>query len=116
MGPLLVKLITNRMRHSPVPFFIRPLVRTIASKLDTAFTDPELAAHFGWIEQTLAAQAYFAGERFSAADIQMSYPIQASFLRGNVLPSRPHTRAWLDRMESYRIIEECMKRYDEVKK
>jgi glutathione S-transferase len=100
MTPLLVKLLTSGIRNARVPFFIRPVVRAMASKVDKTFTDKELNAHFGWIETALTDREYFVGSEFSAADIQMSYPIQASFLRADILPERPNTQAWLRRVES----------------
>ena len=100
MLPLLLKLITTGLRNAKVPFFIKPITKTIAGKIDATFTDGELKAHFGWIEKALEAKTYFAGETFSAADIQMSYPVQASFTRAGMLPGRPHTQAWLDRVQA----------------
>ncbi len=100
MSPLLVKLITSSLRTAKVPFFIRPIARAIAGKIDGNYTDGELKNHFGWIETALQGKSYFAGDAFSAADIQMSYPIQASFARADMLPDRPNTRAWLDRVQS----------------
>ncbi len=100
MSPLLVKLITSGVRAAKVPFFIKPIAKTIANKIDANFTDGELKTHFGWIEQALEGKTYFAGETFSAADIQMSYPVQASFARADMLPDRPNTRAWLDRVQA----------------
>ena len=100
MLPLLVKLITSGVRAAPVPFFIKPIAKAIANKIDGNFTDGELTAHFGWIEKALEGKSYFAGDAFSAADIQMSYPIQASFARAEMLPNRPNTKAWLDRVQA----------------
>jgi len=100
MLPLLLKLITSGVRTAKVPFFIKPITKAIAAKIDGTFTDGELTAHFGWIEQALEGRAYFAGDAFSAADIQMSYPVQASFARADMLPDRPNTQAWLDRVQS----------------
>ena len=100
MSPLLVKLITSSLRTAKLPLFIRPIARAIAGKIDGNFTDGELKTHFGWIEAALQGKEYFAGDTFSAADIQMSYPIQASFARTDMLPERPHTRAWLERVQS----------------
>ena len=100
MLPLLVKLITSGVRAAPLPFFIKPIAKAIANKIDQNFTDGELTTHFRWIETALEGKPYFAGDAFSAADIQMSYPIQASFARAEMLPDRPNTRAWLERVES----------------
>ena len=100
MLPLLLKLITTGLRNAKVPFFIKPISKAIAGKIDATFTDGELKAHFGWIETALEGKTYFAGETFSAADIQMSYPVQASFARADMLPDRPNTQAWLERVQS----------------
>jgi len=100
MLPLLVKLITSGVRAARVPFFIKPIAKGIANKIDHTFTNGELQAHFGWIEKALEAKSYFAGDAFTAADIQMSYPVQASFARADMLPERPNTKAWLERVQS----------------
>ncbi len=100
MTPILVKLLTTGIRNAPVPFFIKPIGAVVASQVDRIFTDGELRAHYGWVEEALSRSSYFVGDTFSAADIQMSYPVQASFARAGVLPNRPNTRAWLDRVEA----------------
>ena len=100
MQGLLVKLITSTLRRAKVPFFIKPIAKGIAGKIDANYTDGELKTHFTWIEKALEQKLYFVGDKFSAADIQMSYPIQASFVRANLLPGRPNTKAWLERVQS----------------
>ena len=100
MQPLLVKLITSGVRAAKLFFLIKPIATAIADKIDRTFTDGELTTHFEWVEQALEGKDYFAGDTFSAADIQMSYPVQASFARGHLLPDRPNTKAWLDRVQS----------------
>ena len=100
MTPLLVKLISSTVRAAKVPFFVKPIVQKIAGQIDRSYTDGELQAHFTWIEQALEGKSYFAGETFSAADIQMSYPIQASYARADMLPERPNTKAWLERVQA----------------
>ena len=110
MTPLLVKLLTTGIREARVPFFLKPMTRAIAGKVDATFTDNELLTHFGWIEHALEGREYFAGAAFSAADIQMSYPVQASFVRGDLLPERPNTRAWLDRVEARGAFKRAVER------
>ncbi|MBR59273.1 MAG: glutathione S-transferase [Myxococcales bacterium] len=110
MLPLLLKLVTSGVRTAKVPFFIKPITKAIAAKIDGTFTDGELTAHFGWIEEALEGRMYFAGDTFSAADIQMSYPIQASFARADMLPDRPNTKAWLDRVQSRPAFQRALKK------
>ncbi|MFT4621428.1 MAG: glutathione S-transferase [Myxococcota bacterium] len=96
MAPLLLKLVMSKLRE--VPFFLRPLTEAIASKVDASFTDPEIANHFRFIDQTLGGREFFAGSAFSAADIQMVYPVQAGLSRGS--GSYPNAAAWLARMRA----------------
>lgn len=108
MTPMIVKLITTGMKNTKLPFFIKPIVKSIAKKIDQSFTDGEIQTHFGWIEKFLSEHQYFAGDHFSAADIQMSYPIQASFVRSDVFPNRPFTQAWLDRVQSRSAYQQAL--------
>lgn len=98
MPPLFVKLLTARIRSAPVPFFIKPIARRIAASVDDSYTDPELDGHFAFIDQALSDQPWFAGA-FSAADIQMSYPLQAATEgRTAAAKGREHVTGWLERV------------------
>ena len=98
MPPLLVKLIITRLREAPMPFFVKPIARGIADKIDGSYTDPALELHLGFIEKTLGERAYFAGDEFSIADIQMFYPVEAALLRAG--GKYPNMSAWRDRVVS----------------
>jgi glutathione S-transferase len=100
MSPLLLRLIFNRIGSSPVPFFVRPVVKGIVAKVNTAFIEPQLKTHFDFIEAELAAREWFAGGSFTAADIQMSFPLEAGASRGVVDGSRPHIHAFLARIHA----------------
>lgn len=101
MPPLLLSLIFRRMRSAPAPFFARPIVRKLADKVMASFVSPQLALHMGWIESELAKHPYFAGEAFSAADIQMGFPLEAAAARGAVTPeAHPAIHAWLARVQA----------------
>jgi glutathione S-transferase len=96
MTPLLVRLIFAKVRSAPLPFFIKPIAKAIAGKVDKSYTNPEIDRHLGFVEGWLAEHEWFAGDAFSAADIQMSYPVQALVHRGG--SSKPHAKAdaWLE--------------------
>ncbi len=98
MPPLLVRLIFDRMRSAPMPFFIKPIARGIADKVDESYTTPALDLHLGFVEKTLAERPYFAGQTFSIADIQMFYPVEAALSRAK--GERPNMSAWRDRVTS----------------
>jgi glutathione S-transferase len=100
MTPLLLSLIFRRMPKAPMPFFARPIVRGIADKVKASFVDPQLKTHFDFMESELAQRPWFAGDEFSAADIQMSFPIEAGRARGMIDASRPKLAAFLERIHA----------------
>jgi glutathione S-transferase len=110
MTPLLLSLIFRRMPTAPMPFFVRPLVRGIADKVKGSFVDPQLKLHFDYMESELARQVWFAGDEFSAADIQMSFPLEAGQARGLIDGSRPQLAAFLERAHARPAYQRAMKR------
>ena len=72
---LLLRLIVSKIRKAP--FLVRPIAGKIADQLDSAFVGPNLKRHVAFIAGELARSPYFAGNEFSAADIQMSFPLEA---------------------------------------
>jgi len=89
MPPLLMKLVFDRIEASPMPFFVRPIARGIANNVKTNFILPNLERHLAFMEGELAARDWFAGPDFSAADIQMSFPVEVSRVRSGLDDSRP---------------------------
>ncbi len=80
MMPLLLKLIFTAMPERS-PFLMRPIVKAITGKAQESFIDPQLKAHVGHWEEELAKTDWFAGSEFSAADIMMSFPLEAAASR-----------------------------------
>ena len=100
MPPLLLKLICDRVEKSPAPFFVRPVTRAIAQKVKAAFVLPQLTLHLDYMEGELAKATWFAGEEFSAADIQMSFPVEGAVARAGLDASRPRLMGFLDRIHA----------------
>ena len=109
MPPLLVKLIMDKLRAAPLPFFLKPIVRGIADKVGESYYGPEIELDFGFVEQHLAQSDYFAGAEFSAADVQMLYGVDAGMARAG-LGAKPAIRAWLDRMEARPAYQRAIER------
>jgi glutathione S-transferase len=96
MPPLLLKLIFDRVESAPMPFFVRPVARGIAKKVKAQFVTPQLETHLSYVDAELARSRWFAGDAFTAADVQMSYPMEAARSRAGVTEAtRPHIAAWL---------------------
>lgn len=109
MSPLVLNLVFNRVRTAPMPFFAKPIARGIADKALATAVRPQVDLHFDHVEQALAQSPWFAGERFSAADIQMSYPIEAASHRA---PSadRPRTTEFLERIRARPAYQRAIER------
>ena len=100
MTPLLMSLVFGRLPRAPMPFFIRPVVRGISAKVKKSFIEPQIRQHLDYMESELARSEYFAGAEFTAADIQMSFPVEAAAARGGLDASRPKLWAWLQRIRA----------------
>ena len=86
MPPLLLLLVLNRI----------PLMGKRAAKR----VQPMLDVHLDYVESELAQRPWFAGDEMTGADIMMSFPLEAARSRGGLNESRPHTIAWLDKVQS----------------
>jgi len=58
----------------------------VAHKTDATFTDPQLKLHLDYLENELGKSTWFAGNELSAADIQMSFPLEAAGSRVGITP------------------------------
>ncbi|HEX7810974.1 MAG TPA: glutathione S-transferase [Burkholderiales bacterium] len=98
MPPLLLQLIFGRLDKGKMPFFVRPIARAIKARVRTAFIQPRIDQNLDYMEAELGKSEWFAGNEFTAADIQMSFPLEASVARGGLDSSRPRLMAFLQRI------------------
>ena len=98
MPPLLLKLIFDKIENSKMPFFVKPIAKAISGKAKSSFILPNIKTHLDFMEGELGKSRWFAGENFSGADIQMSFPIEAAQARGGLNASRPNLMAYLERI------------------
>lgn len=99
MPPLLLKLIFDKVETAPMPFFAKPIARGISAKVKEQFITPQIKLHLDFIEKELGKHAWFAGDDFSAADIQMSFPLEAAASRANA-SKRPHVAKFLEKIHA----------------
>jgi glutathione S-transferase len=99
MPLLLMKLIFSRI-PSRLPFFMRPVGRAIAKGANTTLLDPQIGSHFMFLESELGKREWFAGAGFTAADIQMSFPLEAAAARAPIVRQMPKLSAFLDRIQA----------------
>ena len=100
MPPLLMKLVFDKVESSPVPFFVRPIARGIARKVKSSYIIPQINQQLDYMESELNKTTWFAGDTFSAADIQMSFPIEAAGARGGLDAEHPKLLDFLKRIHA----------------
>ena len=96
MPPLFAILVVNRLGILGKPAK-KPLLAMFAKHLD-------------WLESELAQRDWFAGEEFSAADVMMSFPLEAARSRAGLDASRPNLTDWLERIHARPAYAAALKR------
>lgn len=86
MPPLFALLVVNRLGLLGRP--ARPTIERM------------VAAHLDWLESELADRDWFAGDEFTAADVMMSFPLEAARARAGLGSGRPHLVDWLERIHA----------------
>ena len=99
MTPLLLKLIFG-MLPKRAPFLIRPIANAISSKALATLVTPQLKQHMAFWESELGKSEWFAGNDFTAADIQMSFALEAAAARGGLENGHPKAMAWLAKIHA----------------
>ena len=95
MPPLLLRLIISTI-PTRSPEAIRPVAQAIAEKSLEGYVNPTLETHLNYIEAELGRSAWFAGDELSAADVMMSFPLEAAGARANAFEGRPRIKAFVD--------------------
>jgi glutathione S-transferase len=99
MPPLFLKLLFTLMPKR-APALLRPLVRKVSNQALTSLVNPLLKQHMAFWETELEKSQWFAGNEFTAADIQMSFPLEAGAARGGLEQGHPKAMAFLDRIHA----------------
>lgn len=86
MPPLLALLIIGKLG-----ILGKPARKPVQSMLDD---------HLDWLENELDGRDYFIGDTLTAADIMMSFPLEAARARAGLDQSRPNLAAWLKRIHA----------------
>lgn len=110
MPPLLLKLVFTFLPKSPaLPALLRPLVRKVAEGAQISFIDPQILQHLNYLEAELGRAEWFAGNEFTAADVQMSFPIEAAAARGGLDARWPKVAAYLQRIQARPAYQRALK-------
>lgn len=100
MPPLLLRLVFEKVKANPMPFFARPIARQIVDKTNSIFIGPQIKTHLDYVEAHLSQHEWFAGDQLSGADFQMSFPLEASVARGLTDRRYPQIQAYVKRYQA----------------
>jgi glutathione S-transferase len=115
MPPLVMKLVFDRLEKGPMPFFVRPVARALAGRVKKGFIEPNLERQLEFMEAELGKGTWFAGDEFTAADIQMSFPLEAARARGGLDTKRPRLMDFLVRIHGRDAYRRALERGGEFR-
>ncbi|NBB51801.1 glutathione S-transferase [Rhizobium sp. CRIBSB] len=109
MTPLLLKLVFSALPQRS-PFFVRGVVKAVARKVQEGFIDPQVVSHMAYWEAELGKSDWFAGADFTAADIMMSFPLEAGGSRAPYGPDKGRIKAFLQRIHARPAYQRALER------
>ena len=97
MPPLVMNLVFNRFA-------------TGDSSVNEGFIAPQIKLHFDYIEGELHKNMWFVGVEFTAADIQMSFPLEIVAMQAELISSRPKIKEFIERIHARPAYERALER------
>jgi len=110
MPPMLLKLVFSRVASSPAPWPISVIARRIAATVDKAFIGPNVQRNLDFMNSELATRTWFAGDEFTAADVQMSFPVEVAAARAGLDATRPQLFGYLQRIHARDAYKRALER------
>lgn len=100
MPLMILSLVMRRIESAPMPFFVKPVARGIVAKVRGGYLDPNLDRNLAFMESSLARADWFCGNRMTAADIQMSFAVEAAAVRAGLRDNFPQLAGFLERVQA----------------
>jgi glutathione S-transferase len=100
MPLMIVSLIIGRIETAKMPFFAKPIAKGIGAKVRAGFLEPNVKRNLAFMESTLGTSTWFAGDEMTAADIQMSFAVEAAEVRTDLKTRYPRLQAYLQRIRA----------------
>lgn len=101
-----------------MPFFIKPIPRLVASKVEEAFLNRNVYSNLAFLEERLSTAPdggpFLCGKQLTAADIMMSFPVIAASLRIPFKDKYPHLQAYVETLEKEEGYRRAVAKVEEV--
>ena len=109
MPPLVMELIFSQIEQKS-PFFLRPIAKVITGTVKETYIEPQIAQNLDYLEAELNQNTWFVGDEFTAADIQLSFPLEAAAAYSNLDASYPQLIAFLERIHTRPAYQKALER------
>lgn len=100
MPYLVMALVFDRVEHARMPFFARPVARSIAQRVRTGFIAPNVERMLDHVDAQLDPGPWICAEAFTAADVQMGFPLEAALARWPGAGKRARLAAYVERLRA----------------
>lgn len=110
MPPLVMSLVFTEAPKQPMLFLVKPIIKAFCDKVLTTFVNPQIKLHIDFLENQIKDKLWFAGQEFSAADIQLSFPLEAAAARGNLNSHHPQLLDFLKRIHSREAYQRALQK------
>lgn len=101
MTLMILTLVVTKIKEAPVPFFIKPITKGVASKIEENFLRGNFATHYSFLEEQLATSGgdFICGKSLTGADILMQLPFEAGVdTTGLTKEKYPKIWAYMERL------------------
>ena len=109
MPPLVMELIFNQIEERS-PFYLRAIAKIITGRVKQTYIEPQIAQNLDYLEAELNQNTWFVGDEFTAADIQLSFPLEAAATYSNLDANHPQLIAFLERVHARRAYQKALER------
>lgn len=110
MPPMVMSLFLQRMETAPMPFFARPIAKKMTQAVRDAYLDHTTEALFGFAQSELQSSTWIAGETFTAADIMISFPLEAAVQRSPIAQKMTVIKDYVARLQARPAYQAALKR------
>ncbi|RMF22396.1 MAG: glutathione S-transferase [Deltaproteobacteria bacterium] len=98
--PLLVMTLIFDRVESESPWLVRPIAKAISAQVRSSYLEPNLLANLALMQSELERSTWFAGQEMTAADVQMSFPVEAVATRIDLAADYPKLAEFLSRIRA----------------
>lgn len=108
MTPFLMQLVFHKVETAPMPFFVKPIAKGIARTVRKSWINQQIKLHLDYMESEISKTGCFVGNEFSAADIMLSYPVEAASEMGSL--SHPNLEKFLKKIKERPAYKKAIER------